>query len=217
MLRVLLIAAALGIGLNMTKVEAQNSALKKFDLSGHIQCEGSASADVVVHLLKAKDSTLVKMEVSDDKGQFLFKGMHEGAYFLRFQSLSHEPATSVVVELRQNTTLPIFHLQKKENALKEVTIKHQKPYVEHGQGMTVLNVESALSATGTTAFEILEKAPGVVISNSDNIILRGKQGIMVQVDGKNLPMSGQELGNYLRGLPAGSIEKIELITNPSAK
>lgn len=200
-----------------TKIGAQNQPLKKFDLSGQIQTEGGMATDVVVYLLRAQDSSLVKMEMADEAGRFVFKGMDEGHYLLRLQGLTYQSMMSGVIALRTDTTLPAFQLKQKEHLLREVTVTHQKLYIERGQGMTILNVESSLAATGSTAFEILEKAPGVVISNSDNITLRGKQGIMVQIDGKNLPMSGQDLGNYLRGIPSGSIEKIELITNPSAK
>lgn len=81
----------------------------------------------------------------------------------------------------------------------------------------ILNVENSIAATGTSAFEVLEKAPGVNIDGSDNISLRGKGNLLIQIDGKNTPMTGTDLANYLRGIPSSSVEKVEFITNPSAK
>ncbi|MCC6460589.1 MAG: TonB-dependent receptor, partial [Saprospiraceae bacterium] len=68
-----------------------------------------------------------------------------------------------------------------------------------------------------SAFEVLERAPGVFINANDNISIRGKSGVIVMIDGKPTPMSGQELANMLRGMPSGNIERIDIITNPSAK
>jgi hypothetical protein len=81
----------------------------------------------------------------------------------------------------------------------------------------ILNLENSLSATGSSAFEVLEKAPSVRVDQNDNISLRGKSGVIVQIDGKQVQMSGQNLANYLRGIPSGSVEKMEFITNPSSK
>ncbi len=81
----------------------------------------------------------------------------------------------------------------------------------------ILNVENSIASTGNSAFEVLEKAPGVNVDSNDNISLRGKGNILVQIDGKNTPMTGTDLANYLRGIPSSSLDKIEFITNPSSK
>ncbi|HVF97404.1 MAG TPA: outer membrane beta-barrel family protein, partial [Flavisolibacter sp.] len=75
---------------------------------------------------------------------------------------------------------------------------------------------SAVNA-GSTAFDVLERSPGVTIDQNDAIALRGRQGVIIMVDGKPSPMSGADLANYLRGLPVGAIDRIEIITNPSSK
>jgi outer membrane receptor protein involved in Fe transport len=101
--------------------------------------------------------------------------------------------------------------------LEEVVVVKAKPYIERQGGKMILNVESNIGATGSSAFEVLEKAPSVNVDQNDNISLRGKGGIIVQIDGKNTPLSGSNLANYLRGIPSGAVEKIEFITNPGAK
>ncbi|HSU26891.1 MAG TPA: outer membrane beta-barrel protein, partial [Chitinophagaceae bacterium] len=93
----------------------------------------------------------------------------------------------------------------------------KKPFIERQFDKLVLNVESSIISAGSSAFEILEKAPGVTIDQNDNISLKGKSGVIFMIDGKITPVSGQDLAAMLKGLPSSSIEKIELITNPSAR
>jgi hypothetical protein len=96
-------------------------------------------------------------------------------------------------------------------------VEGQKPLIEQHMDKTVMNVQNSIVSAGSTALEVLEKAPGIVVDQNDNISMRGRQGVIVMIDGKPVPMSGSELANMLRGMSANSVEKIELITNPSAK
>ena len=82
---------------------------------------------------------------------------------------------------------------------------------------TVFNVENTINATGTSGFELLRKAPGVVIDNNDNLIVEGKTGILIYIDGKQSFLTGSDLTNYLKTIQATDIEAIEIITQPSSK
>ena len=111
---------------------------------------------------------------------------------------------------------PIAVVPQVQN-LDEVVVTKEKQYIERQQGKLVLNVQESITGAGSSAFEILERAPGVMIDNNDNISLRGRGGVAVHIDGRPVPMTGTTLANYLKGIPAGIIEKIELVNNPSAK
>ena len=74
-----------------------------------------------------------------------------------------------------------------------------------------------ISAATSSTLEVLEKTPGVTVSSSGEISLNGRAGVMVLIDGRNVYMSGQVLTAYLKSLPGGILDKIELIDNPSAK
>jgi outer membrane cobalamin receptor len=80
-----------------------------------------------------------------------------------------------------------------------------------------VNVENSIVSAGSSAMDVLERSPGVSIDQNDVISLRGKQGVIVMIDGKPTPMTGADLATYLKGLPSATIERIEIITNPSAK
>jgi iron complex outermembrane recepter protein len=101
--------------------------------------------------------------------------------------------------------------------LAEVVVTSKKPFIEQQIDKTVVNVQADINAIGSSAFEILQKAPGISITGDDVINMSGKAGVNVLIDGRPAQMSNKELSNFLRGLPGASIEKIEIITNPSSR
>ena len=88
-----------------------------------------------------------------------------------------------------------------------MVIEAQKPLIEQHLDKTVVNVENSIVSAGSTALEVLEKAPGVVMDQNDNISMRGRQGVIVMIDGKPVPMSGSELANMLRGMSANTLRR----------
>ncbi|SKC09436.1 outer membrane beta-barrel family protein [Dyadobacter psychrophilus] len=105
----------------------------------------------------------------------------------------------------------------KDINLTEVTIVSKKPLIVQEIDKTVVNVEAMISAAASNTMEVLEKTPGISINSNGEISLNGRSGVLVLIDGKNTYMSGQDLAAYLRSLPGGNLDKIELIDNPSAK
>jgi hypothetical protein len=81
----------------------------------------------------------------------------------------------------------------------------------------VVNVDASPTNAGATALEVLEKSPGVTVDRDGNISLKGRQGIIVLMDGKQTYLSGQDLANLLRNMPASQLDQIEIMTQPSAK
>jgi outer membrane receptor protein involved in Fe transport len=109
--------------------------------------------------------------------------------------------------------------QEKDSAtvLQEVVVKGKKPLLQVLPDKTIINVESAVTNTGATMLEVLEKAPGISIDRNGNISLKGRQGVLVMIDGKPAQLAGSDLNNFLNGMPASQVELVELIDNPSAK
>jgi len=101
--------------------------------------------------------------------------------------------------------------------LDEVVVKSRKPFVEIQTDKTVLNVQSNLVASGGTVFEVLQSAPGVSITNEESINMNGKVGVNVLIDGRPTQLSAKDLANWLKSMPASQVDKVELISNPSAK
>lgn len=185
-------------------------------LSGTIEPLPANETLVVIFLYQSGSSEVFRTTQAEADGSFGFSHLAPGIYALSIKHNSETLFEKNGIDLRADTDLGIIGLQT-ATELSEVVISNAKPYIERRDGIMILNVDSHIGATGSSAFEVLEKAPGVGIDNNDNISLRGKGGVIVQLDGKPSPLTGSNLANYLRGIPSGSIEKIEFISNPGAK
>ena len=102
-------------------------------------------------------------------------------------------------------------------SLKEVVVNSKKQFIERKTDRVIVNVDASISSAGSTALEVLEKSPGVTVDKDGNISLKGKQNVMVMLDGKPAYLSGADLTNMLKSTPSGNIDQIEIMTNPSAK
>ncbi|HEY1166478.1 MAG TPA: outer membrane beta-barrel family protein [Chitinophaga sp.] len=101
--------------------------------------------------------------------------------------------------------------------LKDVTVTGRKPLVETRLDRTIVNVDALISNAGTSALDVLEKSPGVLVDQDGNISLLGKSGVTIYIDDKPTYLSGNDLAAYLRSLPSGSLETIELMPIPPAR
>src|SRR5690606_6956852 len=124
----------------------------------------------------------------------------------------------VVSSEEPSIDLPSIILEPNEiNELDMVVITKRKPFVENKIDRTVVNVDAFITSAGGNAMEILEKSPGISIDQNGTITFKGKSGVQVFVDDKPTYLSGSELESYLKSLPSGTLDKVELMTNPPAK
>lgn len=102
--------------------------------------------------------------------------------------------------------------------LKAVAVTAQKSnYIEYHLDKVVVNVSGLIGMTGGNAVDILNSAPGVFVDESGSINLKGRGGVLIYIDDKPTQLAGTDLVNYLKSLPTAMIDKIELMSNPSAK
>ena len=111
---------------------------------------------------------------------------------------------------------PDFVLREETEHLEEVEVKAKKPLIERQMDKLVVNVSSSPLAAGSNGNDILRRAPGVRIDKDGNITVNGKS-VEIWIDGKPSYLSGQQLKAMLDGTDGNTIEKIEIISNPSAK
>ncbi len=172
-----------------------------------------------IRLLHSKDSSLAKTAITGNGGYFKMIGIRPGRYFLSASSVGYAKSTSPEFDIAegQQYTAPEIKLFQNATTLSGITIQAKKPMIEVRADKTVFNVENSINATGSNAFELLEKSPGVSVDKDDNISMQGKNGVKIYIDGKPTTMSGSDLAAYLRSINSADIESIEMITNPSAK
>ena len=186
-------------------------------ISGQVKDRTGApvvSANVVV----LKDSNvLVKAGLTDTEGRFLIEGIPEGKYYLKVSLIGYEPYSSAEFQLVGSNDLGEIVMGEFSSTLKEVSVRASRPFIEVRADMLIVNVENSIVSAGSSAMEVLQRSPGVTVDNNDNISLKGKQGVMIWIDGKQTPMSGTDLATVLRSMPASSIDKIEIISNPGAR
>jgi hypothetical protein len=111
---------------------------------------------------------------------------------------------------------PDFVLDEETEQLREVEVKAKKPLIERQMDKLVVNVSASPLSAGSNGNDVLRRAPGVRIDKDGNITVNGK-GVEIYVDGKPSYLSGQQLKAMLDGTDGNTIEKIEIISNPSAK
>ncbi len=180
--------------------------------------QGKGLDKSTVSLLRAKDSSVVKLAVTSDDGRFSMTA-DPGKYLVSVSHVGYAPLYSGQFEVAGSgeTNVSGLSLAKASAELKAVTVTAQKPIVEVRADKTILNVEGTINAIGNDALELLRRAPGVMIDKDDGISLAGKNGVAIYIDGKPSPLSGTDLANFLKSLQSAQIESIEIITNPSAK
>lgn len=181
--------------------------------------QGKSISGSTVSLLSAKDSSVVKLAVTNNDGHYSFNPIKAGKYLVAVTHVGYSRSYTPAFEFSGSGDAAAAELQliKLAAELKGVTVTSKKPIVEVKADRTILNVEGTINATGNDALELLRKSPGVTVDKDDNISLSGKNGVQVYIDGKPTPLSGADLANYLKSLQSSQIESIELITNPSAK
>ncbi|MBV9962386.1 MAG: TonB-dependent receptor [Parafilimonas sp.] len=195
-----------------------NTVHAQVSITGNVSISGKAAEGASLSLFKTKDSSLVKLEISDKQGNFEFDQIKNGNYYLRVYVVGYKKYFTPAFEVsNKNIKLEDIKLTEDEKQLANVSVTATRPLIENKIDKTVVNVDASTTNTGLSALEVLEKSPGVTVDNDGNIKLRGKQGVIIMIDGKPAYLSGQDLVNYLRNLPSNQLDQIELMTQPSAK
>ena len=180
---------------------------------------GKELSSVTISLLKAQDSSLVKADVSDDKGRFDITAPGSGKFLLSFALVGHEKTFSPVFDLQAGQAYNAGNIvmEPATKKLQDVTVTSRKPMIEIKADKTVFNVENSINATGSNALELLQKSPGIQVDNNENISMKGKTGVKIYIDGKMTQLNSKDLAAYLKGINSNDVEAIEMISNPSAK
>lgn len=168
---------------------------------------GEAMPYVTISIL-SPDSTLITGCITDEQGQYEVPvaDAKPGQYILQASFIGYHTAYGG----------PDFILTEETEQLAEVEVKAKKPLIERQMDKLVLNVSASPLSAGSNGNDILRRAPGVRIDKDGNITVNGKS-VEIYVDGKPSYLSGQQLKAMLDGTDGNTLEKIEIISNPSAK
>lgn len=169
-----------------------------------------------VAVLDAADSTMVKGGTSNYDGLFELTGIPAGDYLLRISGFGYKTLYRTV-SVANNTALGTILMHPATTLMKEVTVTAEKPlYAMEGEKMIYNVSEDPSIQTGTTS-DALQNAPGVEVDIEGNITLRGVSSVEIWINDKPSKLTAENLKTYLETLPANALDRIEAISNPSAK
>ena len=175
---------------------------------------------VNVVLRNKADSAIVAGTETDSKGKFGFIDVPLGEYFIRFSFIGYsERRTSIhKIDARTlNWNLGTVSLTESSVSLDEVVITGQKAIFNNSVDRKIYNIgQDIMSKSGSTS-ELLQNIPSVEVDMDGNVSLRGSSGVLILINGKTSPLMAKSSATVLQQMPASSIERIEIITNPSAK
>ena len=176
---------------------------------------------VSVKLLLSKDSSLQYAMYSSVKGEFLFEHVKDGNYLLKITHLSY--LDKWISPIFINTSLhnrligQVYLSNIKSTELKEVTISANKSLLMASFDKKVFSVADDISARGGSVNDVLSSIPSVEVDQEGRVTLRGDGNVTVLIDGRPSLMSGSSSKSMLDAIPANLIDRIEVVTNPSAK
>ena len=195
-------------------------AQQKGKLRGSVQESGKASplSFATVGVYTQKDS-LVGGGIADEKGKFEVD-LPLGTFYALVEFMGFEALKSATFTLssKQNTVdLGTISLQSSTADLDEVVVQGEKTLMELSLDKRVFNVGKDLANAGGNASDILMNLPSVAVDPEGNVRLRGSANVRILIDGKPSGLVSFKGSSGLRQLPANLVERVEVITNPSAR
>ncbi len=170
-----------------------------------------------VSLLRLPDSTIVKDMQTASNGRFEFTDVAAGNYAIRISFVGF--VQKVVGNIQIGTTshnLGVITLNQDSRLLDAVVIERAAPAVEYGLDRTTFNMTPDIQSMSVNATEVLEQIPMVEMDENGSPSVMG-QNLTVLIDGRPSTVYGSDIATVLKLVPSGTIEKVEVITSPSAR
>ncbi|MCF6129438.1 TonB-dependent receptor family protein [Flavobacterium sp. AS60] len=161
-----------------------------------------------------KNPKLIFGGITDNKGDYAIDVV-PGVYDITLEFISFKPTTISQKLLNQATNLGTTALEEDATQLNEVVVRAEKSTVEIKLDKKVYNVGQDMIVKGGTASDVLDNVPSVTVDAEGNVALRGNDNVKVLIDGR--PSNAISIADALKSIPADALDKVEVITNPSAR
>ena len=185
----------------------------KCDIGGIVKdsITGEGLPFASVQIWTENDSVAEKGVMTDENGHYTIEGITPGLYSVVATYMGYNTAT-VTIDIQAKKEKVDFMLSQKSYSLSEIKITAEKQLIEKTIEKTTINVAKNTTLTGGTAQDIMQTLPAVDVDINGNIFYRGSDKVVILLNGEK-----SELVKSLGQIPADQVEKIELITNPSAR
>ncbi len=176
---------------------------------------------VQLRVFSSIDSTIITGIYSDLDGVMNIDSIPIGNYYVKitFSGLQSKTINNIeFTSIHQVINLGEIKLGlEKETSLEEFKVTGKKDVLKTGIDKKVYNVAEDLSSKGGNANDALNRIPSVGVDQDGKVSLRGDENVTILIDGRPSSFSGGNGKSFLDAIPASSIERIEIVTNPSAK
>jgi hypothetical protein len=175
---------------------------------------GDPIAYATVVLLQA-DSSYVTGGTTDEAGHFSLETAEAGTYIVKLSFIGYESLYKTI-KVDSDIDTGEFFLQEKSFGLKEVVVLGNRPLIEQKIDRLVVHVSGNMITSGLNISEVLREMPGLVVNEDGKITLNGR-GVTVYIDGRPTNLPASLLINMLNGMQGDAVDRVELISNPSAR
>lgn len=158
--------------------------------------------------------------VTDEKGDFKLKNLKKGKYSIGISFLGYTARTIdslVVTDRKPVVDLGKIYLTPSATLLKEAVVEGEKPLIEMKVDKLIYNADKDISVKGGNSADVLRKVPMVSVDLDGNVMLQGTQNVRILINDKPSSLMAASVADALKMIPADEIEKVEVITSPSAK
>jgi len=169
-----------------------------------------------ISFLNSKDNKVITGGITQENGDFSIN-VPAGIYTVSFEYISFKTNTIKKQKLFKNTNLGTIRLGLDTESLEDVVVIAEKTTVEIKLDKKIYNVGKDLTVSGGTVSDVLDNVPSVSVDVEGNVALRGNDNVRILINGKPSGLVGLNSTDALRQLPAESIERVEVITAPSAR
>ena len=170
--------------------------------------------NATIQLYSLPDTLLVESQISKHSIN-IFHVKPFSKYLIKVTAVGFREIDKTIAVDNKSIFTTII-LTAKDNTLNAVTVVAKKPLMRQEDDKTIVDAE-VLANSSTNSYEVLEKTPGVIVDQDGNVFLSSNAPATVYINGRQMRMSTDDIASLLKSLPAGSIDKIEIIRTPSAK
>ena len=185
-----------------------------------VDAENSAPvASASVGVWSTADSALVAGAIARPDGSFRIPGLQPGTYYLKVTRAGYGPHTSPtfsVAAASPRANAGSIRMTRRAIALEAIEVTGERSAATIAPDRSAYRARDVAPAA-TTASEVLESVPSVQVDADGRVSLRGNENVVVQINGRPSPIRGEQLAGYLRQLPANTLERVEVMPNPSAR
>lgn len=194
----------------------QKQVSKKIIISGKVveKTSGQPLEYSTLSFINLKTNKVTAGGITDGKGEFTIE-INPGNYTIKIEFISFKPLEITNKSFTESANIGIIKLEEDATQLQEVVVRSEKTTVEIKLDKKVYNVGKDLMVKGGTVSDVLDNIPSVAVDVEGNISLRGNENVKVLIDGR--PSNAISVTDALRMIPADAIDKVEVITNPSAR